>query len=160
MRKRSNGGFTLIELIVAIAISTVVTAAALSAMMLGFKINAKTSVSIQQQISSNMLSQLVQTLAETPNIELSEDGKTIFYSGTKEDGTTFKVVCANYDASKKTIYMNGVKFMENVTEFSAALDDNTQLLTVTVKTNEKTYITHAYCRLVPTPKPNNGGTNQ
>ena len=150
MMKR-NEGFTLIELIVSIAVSTIVTAGVLSVLLFGMRINAKTANNVKQQNAVNMLSQIVQTVSEESNIVVDKENKTI------KNSAGFELVY-----SSDTIKLNGTVFMEDVISFEPEMDESNKLLTLTVKigeTREKSteYVTKAYCRLYQ-PLESEGGT--
>ena len=152
MMKR-NDGFTLVELMVSIAISTVITAGVLSILLFGMRINIKTTDNVKQQNAMNMLSQIVQKVAEESNIIIDEEGKTI----TNADGFKLEFV-------DKKIKMNGTVFMEDVLSFEAKIDPANNLLTVTIQVGESSeksteYTTKAYCRLY-SPPANEGDTTE
>lgn len=135
MMKR-NEGFTLIELILAISIGTIITAAVLSVLLFGMRINLKTTASVQQVNATNMLTQIVQSVAEEHAITIGENGQSI----TNDNG--FRLIFEN-----NALLLNNSVFMENVDHFTAVLSEDNQLLTVTLKTNGKEYTASAYCRL-------------
>ena len=142
MMKR-NDGFTLVELIITIAVATLITAAATSILVLGLRINAKTTDNVKQQNATNMLNHVVQTVAEHQNLEVSDDNTAI------QDTSDSKII----EFKDKAIYLNGKVFMENVDSFSATLSPDQQLLTITLTTNGNVYEASTYCRLNPTPTP-------
>lgn len=150
MMKR-NEGFTLVELMVSIAISTLVITAATSTLLLGLRINAQTTKNIEQQNTTDLLMQVLQNVAEEENISVTPDEKSI-----KIEDTSIVSYADN------TIYLRDVIYMENVDEFKAELTKNNQLLTIQIKIGEHTYKASAYCRLNPTPTPiptpDQGGT--
>lgn len=142
---RRNEGFTLIELIVTIAVATLITAAATSTLLLGLRINTKTTENVKQQNATNMLNHVVQTVAEYQNITVSTDKLAIVDEGNNE------IVYVEFVGD--VIKLNGTEFMDNVDSFTASLSSDNQLLTVTIKTNGETYTAASYCRTNPTPTP-------
>ena len=140
MMKR-NEGFTLIELILSISIGTLITGAVLSVLLFGMRVNLKTTANVQQVNATNMLTQIVQSVAEEQEITVSYDHRTI------ENAQGFKL-----SFNGTSILLNGSVFMEDVSDFKAELSDDKKLLTITLKVNDKEYIAKTYCRL------NQGGT--
>jgi prepilin-type N-terminal cleavage/methylation domain-containing protein len=150
MMKR-NEGFTLVELIVSIAVSTIVTAGVLSIPLFGMRINAKTAGNVKQQNAMNMLTQIVQSVAEENNITVDEENNII------QSTEGFQLELKSGD-----IYLNNTVFMEGVLSFEPVMDDENKLLTLTVQVGESpekaaTYITKVYCRLYIPPTPDEGG---
>ena len=148
MMKR-NEGFTLVELVITIAVATLIIAAATSTLLLGLRINTVTTSNVKQQNATNMLTQIVQKISEGTEVKVivSNENENIIIQG--KDGSP-KV---EYKAASDEIYLNGTLFMEDVTAFSAALTDDQQLLTVTLTTDGTSYTASTYCRLNPTPTP-------
>ncbi len=153
MMKR-NDGFTLVELIVSIAISTVITGSVLSILLFGMRINAKTADNVKQQNAVNMLSQVVQVVAEEPNIAV-HDNQIVFLS-VDDEGNIVTDSEGNAVIAQvfvrwvgEDILLNDSVFMEDVTSFTAAMDKS--LLTIELTTNEKEYSASVYCRMIPTP---------
>lgn len=150
MTKR-NEGFTLVELIVSIAIASLIMMAATSTMLLGLRINAQTTKNIQSQNATDMLMQVLQKAAE----------ETITIVETESNGNPEKTAIQIPDNSEFIVYnhgtpellLNGSVFMKEVTDFEAVLSENNSLLTVTIETNGKEYTASVYCRLTPTPTP-------
>lgn len=138
MMLRKNDGFTLVELIVTIAIGSLITLAATTTLLLGLRINAKNAETIVRQNTTNMLVHVLENMAEQGAISPSDDGIAITKGGET------KVYLA-YNPEEDEVLLNGQPFMENVSAFSATLAD--QLLTVTIKTSEGTYTASKYCRL-------------
>lgn len=145
MMKR-NDGFTLIELILAIAIGVLITAAAVSVLLFGMRINLKTTASVQQVNATNMLTQIVQSVAEEQSVTVSVDKQTI------ESASGFTLTFED-----KKILLNGSVFMEDVGSFTADLSADHRLLTVTITADGKEYTATTYCRLNTTPTPDEGG---
>ena len=150
MMKR-NAGFTLVELIITIAVATLLTAAATSILVLGLRINAKTTDNVKQQNATNMLAYAVQNIAENRDIYVNEDKTAV----QNENGSTDYI---KFEGD--IVYLNGNVFMEDVSFFEAKLSDDTKLLTITLRTNGKEYTASAYCRLNPIPTSDEGGTTE
>lgn len=147
MMKR-NEGFTLIELILAISIGTIITAAVLSVLLFGMRINLKTTASVQQVNATNMLTQMVQSITEEQSVNVSNEY-------TIEGANGFKLTFEN-----GSILLNNTVFMEDIEDFTAKLSDDHRQLTVTIKAGGKNYTATTYCRLNPTPIPDEGGSTE
>jgi len=163
---KRNDGFTLVELMVSIAISTIVTAGVLSILLFGMRINAKTANNVKQQNAANMLTQIVQTVAEEPNVavqdntivllQIDEEGKIELNEGKPVISRVF-VKCDG-----ENILLNDTIFMEDVSKIEVSMNDK-KLLTMRIwivgnESNTPDYTTSAYCRLNSTPIPDEGGT--
>ena len=156
---KRNEGFTLVELIVSIAIASLIMMAATSTMLLGLRINAQTTKNIQSQNATDMLMQVLQRAAEE-TITIYEDkvnDKVVKTTIKIPDNSEFIV----YNHGTPELLLNGSVFMKEVTDFEAVLSENNSLLTVTIETNGKKYTSSVYCRLNPTPPPtpDEGGGN-
>ena len=142
MMKR-NDGFTLIELMVSVAIGTLITLAATTTLLLGLRINAQTTDNIKRQNTTDMLVQVLQDVAEEPDIWVDMENTGIY----GKDGTAYVTFENN------TIFLRDTIFMEEVDSFKAVLTEDNQLLTISIAVDGITYDASAYCRLNPTPTP-------
>ena len=150
MMKR-NDGFTLVELMVSIAIASLITMAALSTMLLGLRINQQTSINAKQQNATNMLMQVIQKVSEEPNITTPPENEN------KISICSNDTVIIEWDRVAKAIYMGNstTPYMENVLSFETDINKN-NLLTLTIKVGEtedkyNEYTASVYCRLNETP---------
>ena len=149
MMHKHNEGFTLIELVVSMAIALLITGAALSVLLFGMRINAQTTANVKQQNETNMLVQILQNIAEEKNMVVSDDGTSV----SSNDGT----VSVSY--ANNTIKLNNSEFMTDVTGFEATMSPDNRLLTINLNNGE--YIATVYCRLNTPTDPNAGGaTNE
>ena len=150
---RKTEGFTLLELIISIAVGTMITIAATTTLLLGLRINAGSTENVKQQNTTSMLVQVLENIAAKEDIEVkapADDAATpVWYiKSTEQDDTN-----AYLKVESNKIYLNGNVFMEDVTDFDATIDTNNQRLTVTITTDGKDYTASIYCRLNPTPTP-------
>lgn len=145
--KRNNGGFTLLELIISIAIGSMIMMAASTTLLLGLRINAASTTTIKQQNTTNMLVQIVESIADKGAVTIikdtPEDADPIWYikSGEQDKESAY----LKFDNG--ILYLNGTKYMEEIDSFEAVTDDSNKLLTITIKTNGSTYTASKYCRL-------------
>ena len=144
MMFRKNDGFTLVELMLTIAIGSLITLAATTTLLLGLRIHAKNAETIVRQNTTNMLVQVLENIAERDKITVLDENKITDIAEEK--------VYLEHDSENQEILLNGHTFMENVTDFKASFKN--QLLTVTISTNEGTYTASKYCRLNPITQDN------
>ena len=148
---KQNAGLTLIELVVAIAMATIVTAAATSVLLMGLRINRQTGNTASQQITVHQLLTKVENILTEGNIQSYE-----------ADAESWRVISASdsvllsyrYDPEQQggVIYV-GDYANETATPvlsglLSSFVQHDKHLVTVTVETNTGMYSTSAYCRMV------------
>lgn len=152
MKKRfkQNAGLTLIELVVAIAMATIVTAAATSVLLMGLRINRQTGDTASQQITVRSLLNVMEDAAVGGNITKVEsdfvDAETqeTQYGSWLVKGKDGQTVIFQYNAKEQTIYTNGVAVLEGVIASNAIMEG--QLLSVSVETKTGIYTSSVYCR--------------
>lgn len=158
--KRNNGGFTLLELVITIAIGSMITIAASTTLLLGLRINAVSTSTVTQQNTTNMLVYVLENIAEKDDVKLekvekegSENEYVWYIMGNGQDHTT-----AYIKVDSGTLYLNGTSFMEDIEEFDAGFSTDNRLLTIeittnsTPKTSSTTYTASIYCRLNDPPQ--------
>lgn len=142
---KRNEGFTLVELMVTILVGSIVTLAATTVLLLGLRINKKSSETAIQQNTTRILYSVLEEIASEGTIKKTvdlDDGTWKAYNDTE---TVF-----SYDADAQTIYSRGAPLMENVLSSSVKLDNN--LLIIKVETEDGTYESSVYCRTVSNEK--------
>ena len=149
MMLRKNEGFTLVELIITIAIGSLITLAATTTLLLGLRINAQNTDTIIRQNTTNML---VQVLDRVANVDAQESSEGNVIQITTVENTSQISVIQNSSTSIKfennSIFLNGVVFMEDVASFNIIQNEaNTKLLTVQLTTTDgNSYEASVYCR--------------
>ena len=150
MMLRKNDGFTLVELIITIAIGSLITLAATTTLLLGLRINAKNTETIIRQNTTNML---VQVLDRVCNIDVPENADAPNYITVTADSTNETIISISCNDSELTfkdnqISLNGVVFMEDVASFNIKnTEEGSKLLTVQLTTTDgNTYPASVYCR--------------
>lgn len=154
---RKSGGFTLVEMVVCIAIASLVTMAATTVLMLALRVNRQTSDTASQQNTVRALLTTMEKAATDGNISKVDSklhswqmiGKEVV---TKEDGTeaTVEKTVFSYSAFDGTISANGIVVLEGVYASNAILEDN-GLLSISIETKEGIFESTVYCRLGVTP---------
>ena len=140
--KRGQEGFTLIELMVTILCGTIVTAAAVTILLLGLRMNARnTAVSRQQNQIRIVFTMLEDMVAEgaVNGLAVDEDSWTL-------TGSASEIKYSKEDrAETGTIKTGESVLMDNIKESTCAFEES--LLTVTVTMADDTqYKTTIYCR--------------
>ncbi len=135
--KNSNGGFTLVELLATIAATSIVTLAAMSFLLVCFRLCASAQATAGEQETSRIVLTLMEDLASEGSITKIENGKIL--------GTNDKNILT-YDKDEHKLSAGGSVIMEGVTEFKAGLSEDKKLLTITLTTENQTYTTSVYCR--------------
>ena len=134
---RKQEGFTLVELIVTIAVGAIAAAAAVTVMILGLRIynnaNDKAGKLNQVQIALSAIEQLA---AES---EITEVDAGVIYT------TDGKILLEQ--AGNQLVTGSGAPLMENVESFTAELKD--KLLTVEITVEQEKYTFCVYCRRAP-----------
>ena len=137
MRFRKNEGFTLIELLMVILTGTIVTLAATTVLLLGFRIFFQSNRLQEQQNTTRILMTALEDMAAEgviDNIVLGEDSWKI------RSGETALMAYAD-----GTISAGGNAVLENIDK--SKLERTGDVLTVIVEIDGKTYQTSIYCRL-------------
>lgn len=139
MTKTRNGGFTLVELIVTMAIGTIITLACTTVLLLGLRIyHQSTETATRQNEIRVGLTVMENILAENQITDVSPH--QIKNGGGEDD------ILLSYNEGETTIYTGaGASVLKNVTscEFSLAGD----LVTYKIVIDEIEYSSSVYCRL-------------
>ena len=142
---KKNDGLTLVELMISIAIGSMILLATSSVLLLGLRIHHKTTETVTQQFTARTVITMLENLAtegDIEKIERSLDGSWKIY--VKDVGVTL-----SYSSDKQTIYTgNGVSpMLENIVASYLVLKGN--LLTISLEDKETAYSSSVYCRFEP-----------
>jgi len=140
--KKSTSGFTLVELIVSIAVGAIVMGAALSLLLMGMRMQSRSYETASQQNSIRIVMALVENLAKEGEITALHSDNDGWYI-TGDDPAIYLL---QYDASDKTISIRGTEVMSGLNG-SAADMGGSRLLTITIVTKYGEYKTSVYCRV-------------
>lgn len=136
---RRDSGFTLVELVVYIAVASVVTMAAITVLLLGLRINKQSTDTVKNQNTTRILLSALEDAATEGVID-----EVIF------DELDWSIMCEgraifSYSYENQTISTSGTVLMEGILSSTLELDEN--LLTVSVETEAGIYTSSVYCRM-------------
>ena len=159
---KHNSGFTLIELVVAMAVAVIVTAAATSVLLFGLRVNRQSADTASRQMTVRALLNVVEKAAADGNIK---DIKSDYESWELLDRVIDKTSTSNayrvifgFDSESQTIYTGreydedgrkkteGTIVLEGVYASNAIIEG--KLLSVSVETKEGIFASSIYCRIV------------
>lgn len=143
---RKNDGLTLVELMVSIAIGTMIFAAATTVLLLGFRIHGKTTDSIEQQYTARMVVTMLEDMAsdgDMGKIKRELDGSWWVY-----DDQQHEVI--SYSAEDQAIYVGSQSepVLTNIVASYLILNDK-NVLTISLEDPDRTYSSSIFCRVVP-----------
>lgn len=143
--KRNNSGFTMVELLVTVAVSSIVLAAAASLMLLGLRVHQTTQKEAGEQQTVRIVLSALEDLSASGKIYCVEpfsDGWRLL--GKTADGTPGAVLL-RYKSGKLTSGTSGDQvLLDNLRGAQVILDGS--LVTFTFATAAHSYSTSVFCR--------------
>ena len=143
--KRNNSGFTMVELLVTVAVSSIVLAAAASLMLLGLRVHQTTQKEAGEQQTVRIVLSALEDLSASGKIyrvEPLSDGWQL--QGKTADGTPGAVLL-RYNSGKLTSGTSGDQvLLYNLR--GARVDLDGSLVTFTFATAAHSYSTSVFCR--------------
>ena len=143
--KRNNSGFTMVELLVTVAVSSIVLAAAASLMLLGLRVHQTTQKEAGEQQTVRIVLSALEDLSASGKIyrvEPLSDGWQL--QGKTADGKSGAVLL-RYKSGKLTSGTSGDQvLLDNLRGAQVILDGN--LVTFTFATAAHRYSTSVFCR--------------
>ena len=143
--KRNNSGFTMVELLVTVAVSSIVLAAAASLMLLGLRVHQTTQKEAGEQQTVRIVLSALEDLSASGKIyrvEPLSDGWRLL--GKTADGKPGAVLL-RYNSGKLTSGGSGDQvLLDNLRGAQVILDDS--LVTFTFATAAHRYSTSVFCR--------------
>ena len=143
--KRNNSGFTMVELLVTVAVSSIVLAAAASLMLLGLRVHQTTQKEAGEQQTVRIVLSALEDLSASGKIyrvEPLSDGWQL--QGKTADGAAGAVLL-RYNSGKLTSGTSGDQvLLDNLRGAQVILDGN--LVTFTFATAAHSYSTSVFCR--------------
>lgn len=137
---RKNGGFTLIEMVVCIAIASLVTMAATTVLMLALRVNRQTSDTASKQYTVRSLLTAVENAARDGSIEGVNTDHLNYWELLNDEGEAM----FSFSAFDRTISVHNTVVMENIYASNAVYKDN--LLNIVLVTKDGTFDVSIYCR--------------
>ena len=144
--KKSNQGFTLVELVVTIAVASIVMLAATTTLTSYMRISKQGADINKQQNEVRVVLEVMERLASEKRITVEKDVDDYDWAVREisETGDPLQILFS-YSAKEKTISTGaGAALMEGVEGFSAEIYGS--LLKLTVETKKGEYATSVYCR--------------
>lgn len=143
--KRNNSGFTMVELLVTVAVSSIVLAAAASLMLLGLRVHQTTQKEAGEQQTVRIVLSALEDLSASGKISRVEpfsDGWRLL--GKTADGAAGAVLL-RYNSGKLTSGTSGDQvLLDNLRGAQVILDGS--LVTFTFATAAHRYSTSVFCR--------------
>ena len=143
--KRNNSGFTMVELLVTVAVSSIVLAAAASLMLLGLRVHQTTQKEAGEQQTVRIVLSALEDLSASGKIyrvEPLSDGWQL--QGKTADGTPGAVLL-RYNSGTLTSGTSGDQvLLDNLRGAQVILDGS--LVTFTFATASHSYSTSVFCR--------------
>lgn len=143
--KRNNSGFTMVELLVTVAVSSIVLAAAASLMLLGLRVHQTTQKEAGEQQTVRIVLSALEDLSASGKIyrvEPFSDGWRLL--GKTTDGKSGAVLL-RYNSGKLTSGTSGDQvLLDNLR--GARVDLDGSLVTFTFATASHSYSTSVFCR--------------
>lgn len=143
--KRNNSGFTMVELLVTVAVSSIVLAAAASLMLLGLRVHQTTQKEAGEQQTVRIVLSALEDLSASGKISRVEpfsDGWRLL--GKTADGAAGAILL-RYKSGKLTSGTSGDQvLLDNLRGAQVILDGS--LVTFTFATAAHSYSTSVFCR--------------
>lgn len=158
---KRNDGFTLVELVVAMATGVLIFAAAATLLLLGLRINnLTTGTIIRQNTTSTMMKLLDRLSTEGRIIEVKSDGDS-WEIYTKREGeletrgvinykSETQEICTGTANGDQIIWDANNPFMKGVYASNLVIDDN-GVLTLALETEDGSYQSSVFCRNLALP---------
>lgn len=137
---RKNGGFTLVELVISIAVASLVTMAATTVLMLALRVNRQTSDTATQQYTVRSLLTAMEKAAMEGSIKSVKTDHLNYWELCNDEGSAI----FRYSAFDKEIKVNGTVVLEDIQASNATMEGN--LLNIVLVTQEGSFDASIYCR--------------
>ena len=143
--KRNNSGFTMVELLVTVAVSSIVLAAAASLMLLGLRVHQTTQKEAGEQQTVRIVLSALEDLSASGKIYRVEPLSDGWQLQGKTAGGTPGAVLLRYNSGKLTSGTSGDQvLLDNLR--GARVDLDGSLVTFTFTTAAHSYSTSVFCR--------------
>lgn len=143
--KRNNSGFTMVELLVTVAVSSIVLAAAASLMLLGLRVHQTTQKEAGEQQTVRIVLSALEDLSASGKIYRVEPLSDGWQLQGKTAGGAAGAVLLRYNSGKLTSGTSGDQvLLDNLRGAQVILDGS--LVTFTFATAAHRYSTSVFCR--------------
>lgn len=143
--KRNNSGFTMVELLVTVAVSSIVLAAAASLMLLGLRVHQTTQKEAGEQQTVRIVLSALEDLSASGKIYRVEPLSDGWQLQGKDSNGAAGAVLLRYNSGKLTSGTSGDQvLLDNLRGAQVILDGN--LVTFTFATAAHSYSTSVFCR--------------
>ena len=143
--KRNNSGFTMVELLVTVAVSSIVLAAAASLMLLGLRVHQTTQKEAGEQQTVRIVLSALEDLSASGKIYRVEPLSDGWQLQGKDSNGAAGAVLLRYNSGKLTSGTSGDQvLLDNLRGAQVILDDS--LVTFTFATAAHSYSTSVFCR--------------
>lgn len=143
--KRNNSGFTMVELLVTVAVSSIVLAAAASLMLLGLRVHQTTQKEAGEQQTVRIVLSALEDLSASGKIYRVEPLSDGWQLQGKDSNGAAGAVLLRYKSGKLTSGTSGDQvLLDNLRGAQVILDDS--LVTFTFATAAHRYSTSVFCR--------------
>lgn len=143
--KRNNSGFTMVELLVTVAVSSIVLAAAASLMLLGLRVHQTTQKEAGEQQTVRIVLSALEDLSASGKIYRVEPLSDGWQLQGKDSNGTPGAVLLRYKSGKLTSGTSGDQvLLDNLR--GARVDLEGSLVTFTFATAAHSYSTSVFCR--------------
>ena len=143
--KRNNSGFTMVELLVTVAVSSIVLAAAASLMLLGLRVHQTTQKEAGEQQTVRIVLSALEDLSASGKIKRVEPLSDGWQLQGKTAGGTPGAVLLRYNSGTLTSGTSGDQvLLDNLR--GARVDLDGSLVTFTFATAAHSYSTSVFCR--------------
>lgn len=143
--KRNNSGFTMVELLVTVAVSSIVLAAAASLMLLGLRVHQTTQKEAGEQQTVRIVLSALEDLSASGKIYRVEPLSDGWQLQGKDSNGAAGAVLLRYNSGKLTSGTSGDQvLLDNLRGAQVILDGS--LVTFTFATAAHRYSTSVFCR--------------
>ena len=143
--KRNNSGFTMVELLVTVAVSSIVLAAAASLMLLGLRVHQTTQKEAGEQQTVRIVLSALEDLSASGKIYRVEPLSDGWQLQGKDSNGAAGAVLLRYNSGKLTSGTSGDQvLLDNLRAAQVDLDGS--LVTFTFATAAHSYSTSVFCR--------------
>lgn len=143
--KRNNSGFTMVELLVTVAVSSIVLAAAASLMLLGLRVHQTTQKEAGEQQTVRIVLSALEDLSASGKIYRVEPLSDGWQLQGKDSNGAAGAVLLRYNSGKLTSGTSGDQvLLDNLR--GARVDLNGSLVTFSFSTASHSYSTSVFCR--------------